>query len=393
MADQFEDVEVIGWANRIVNSFVGVVLGIVLFFGSFFLLYWNEGRVNLSPVARTAVEVSATTLDRSAQGKLVSTTGVLTSPQLLDDNLFLKPGKYIAIARDVDMFAWVEHKETKTQKNNGGSETKITTYTYRKEWTADPEDSSSFKHPQSHENPAGSKSGGFHYIYSSANKRDGSYRLVEKSIADARHRVSDAQVGVYRLSVDKLDLPELTALTLNSQNTKLDQNITLAGNYLYNGKQTISNPQVGDLRIHYTALPQGTTATVFGKLDGDRMTPYFAERNTKLYQIFSGNRDEAIAKLATDYEMLLWVLRLVGFLMMWWGLFHAFAPISVFLDFIPMLGTISESVTGAGTFLIAFVLSAITILVSMLLHHPVALGIAIAIAVGLMLVLRRKRFA
>lgn len=179
MADQFEEVEVTSWVDRIVNSFLGMVLGVVLFFGSFFLLYWNEGRVDLSPVARTAVEISATTIDKSAQGNLVSMTGILTSPQLLSDDLFIKPGKYIALNRDVDMFAWVEHKETKTQKNNGGSETKITTYTYAKEWTASPEDSSSFRHPQSHQNPAGSKSGGFHYIYSSTSKRDGSYQLVE----------------------------------------------------------------------------------------------------------------------------------------------------------------------------------------------------------------------
>lgn len=202
--------------------------------------------------------------------------------------------------------------------------------------------------------------------------------------------MSDAQVGVYRLSVDKLDLPELAALTLSTQNAKLDQNVALAGNYLYNGKQTISNPQVGDLRIRYTALPQGKTVTAFGKLEVDRMTPYFAQRNTKLYQIFSGSRDEAIAKLATDYESLLWFLRLVGLLMMWWGLRLAVAPISVVLDFVPALGTISESITGAGSFLVAFVLSAITILVSMLLHHPIALGIVIAVTIGLLLALRRK---
>lgn len=394
MADQFEEVEVIGWGSRLANSCLGVVIGLVLFFGAFFLLFWNEGRVDLSPIAKTAVEISAASPNASAQGKLVSTTGLLTSPQLLSDDLFLKPGKYIALHRAVEMFAWVEHKETKTQKNIGGSETKTTRYTYTKEWTSDPEDSDSFQYSQGHPNPEGSKSSGFHYIYSSTAKRNGTYRLIEKPIADQNYRVANAKVGVYHLDLNKIDLPELSRLPLNQQNVKLDSNVTLAGEYLYNGKQTLANPAVGDLRIRYSSLPQGSTATVFGKLEeADRLAPYFAERNTKLYQIFLGGRDAAIAKLASDYELMLWILRFVGFLMMWFGLIFAFGPISVFLDVIPLLGTISESVTAAGSFLIAFVLSAITIIVSMLLHNLAALGIAIVTAIVVMMILRRMRAA
>jgi len=56
-----------------------------------------------------------------------------------------------------------------------------------------------------------------------------------------------------------------------------------------------------------------------------------------------------------------------------------FEPISVFLDFLPIFGSISRSLVGTICFLIALVLSIVTILVSMILHNVVALLIALAI--------------
>jgi len=58
MADQFTDVTTTGYGGRIINSIKGVVIGLILFVVSFGLLYWNEGRVDLSNIAKTATEIS-----------------------------------------------------------------------------------------------------------------------------------------------------------------------------------------------------------------------------------------------------------------------------------------------------------------------------------------------
>ncbi len=367
MSDEYTEVETVGWSSRIGNSCLGLIIGIILFFSSFFLLYWNEGRVDFSQVAKTAVEISATSPNSSAIGQLVSTSGVITSDELIGDNLFLNPGKYIVVQRKVEMYAWREEKRTETKKNVGGSETKTTTYKYNKTWAENPEKSSSFKYSQTHYNP-------------------------EKAIANFTNKVLQAKVGVYNLDMSNIEIPTPNQVKLNDQNTKLTNNITLGEDYLYKGTGSLQNPQVGDLRLQYRVLPISTNVTVFGMLDSNnRITAYIHENNERLYRVFSGSRQEAISTLKTEYTILTWIMRLVGFMMMWMGLSIGLEPISVVLDFLPFLGSISRGVSVTSAFLFALVMSIVTILISQLLHNVIALMLAIAVALIATIFLRKVR--
>lgn len=152
MSDIFEEVTTTGWLQRIFNSIIGVGIGIILFVASFFVLFLNEGRTNFADVARDAIVLS-TQPHPSDIGKLVSVTAAVSSKRSLGDNLFLRPGKYIAMERVVEMYAWEEKKRTETKRNLGGSETKRTIYTYRKVWARNPDNSNSFKQKAGHRNP------------------------------------------------------------------------------------------------------------------------------------------------------------------------------------------------------------------------------------------------
>jgi hypothetical protein len=358
MSDEYTEVETVSWNSRIGNSCMGLILGIILFFGSFFVLYWNEGRVDFSQVAKTAVEISATSPNSSAIGQLVSTSGVITSDELVGDNLFLNPGKYIAVQRNVEMYAWREEKHTETRKSMlGGSETKITTYKYNKTWAENPEKSSAFKYSQTHYNPG-------------------------KAIPNFTNRVLHAKVGVYSLDMSSIELPTPDQVKLNHQNTKLINNIALGEDYLYKGNGTLQNPQIGDLRIQYYVLPIGTNVTVFGMLgSNNRITAYIHKNKDQLYRLFSGSKQEAISTLKTEHTIFTWIMRLVGFMMMWIGLIFGLEPISVVLDFLPLLGSITRGLNVGSAFLFALVMSIVTILISQLLHNVIALGLAIAVAV------------
>lgn len=80
MPDQFTGTTTTGYGNRIVNSVKGVVIGFVLVVAAVGLLYWNEGQVDVSIIAKTATEIpsAAVSTDPSLTGKLISTTGVVT---------------------------------------------------------------------------------------------------------------------------------------------------------------------------------------------------------------------------------------------------------------------------------------------------------------------------
>ena len=47
------------FGNKILSSFVTAIIGVILFFGSFVVLYINEGRENIGKIAESAVEITA----------------------------------------------------------------------------------------------------------------------------------------------------------------------------------------------------------------------------------------------------------------------------------------------------------------------------------------------
>jgi len=366
MPNHFKDVTTTGYGGRIVNSIKGVIIGLILFVVSFGLLYWNEGRVDLSNIAKTATETSSATVSRDASlaGKFISTTGNVNSDQVIGDNLFLNPDKYVTAKRQVEMYSWIEKSESHSKTNTGGSETTETTYTYSKGWEENPKSSSNFKHPEGHENSP-------------------------KSLDSYTNKVTTATIGAYNFDPQSVTLPNFSQLPLNFQNVTLNDGVTLANDsYVFIKKSadgTFDNPQIGDLRVSYHVLRPGFDGTIFGKLSGSKIDPYFGQGGVNLYRLFIGTRDQAISTLHTEYTRLLWILRLVGFLLMWFGLSALFGPISVLLDILPIFGAISRSIIGGITFAVAFVLTIVTILVSMIVHSLIALVIALVLTVGVII--------
>lgn len=414
MPDHFTEVTTTGYGKRVGNAFGGIIIGIVLFFASFYVLYTNEGSVDMSVIAKTAVQVDSSqeVTDAALSGKLLATSGVLSSEETLGDDLYLKPDKFIALERETEMYAWVEKKSEQSNTNTGGSETTTTTYDYVKEWTSNPESSGGFRYPEGHQNPALDLKG------------------MDK-------RVSNATVGIFGVEMGSVALPSLTKITLNAENTDLtggnattqpatpvapqtpasapanpattpavgtpapvSQPVTSApvlagGEYIYINKYaggSYQTPAVGDVRVSYNALKSGANVTIFGKLNGKTFGSYLDPNNNRLFQIFAGTREDAIASLHQSYVMWIWIWRLVGFMMMWVGLSSVLAPLNVILDFLPMLGGLSRSLTGAITFVVALVLSAVTILISMIFHSLVAVAVAVvaALAIGYMVMQQKK---
>lgn len=401
MSHKFVKTTRTGLGSKLGGSIKGVFVGILLFLVSFGVLFWNEGRVDVSEVAKDAVEIDSEQLATDAEGKFVHTSGKVVSEEQIGDGLYLIPGNYLAVERTVEMYSWVEQTESETEDEWGGGETTETTYTYVKEWDENPASTSSFEYPTDHENPV-------------------------KGIENYSGRAGSAKIGVYDLDVGKLSLSGFENLTLNEEVVDVskiegtvaeedmvedddfsyewgisveeaeggevveESGVGLVGGYIFVGEGTLNSPEVGDLRISYSVLRSGTEGTVFGKLDGMKLVTY-VDDDTSLYRMFTGTRDEALATMHGEYKFMLWIFRLIGFVMMWIGLSSLFGPIVVLLGIIPALGSLSRSLIGFITFLVALILSVVTIVVSMILHSVVALIVAVVIAVLIVLYVLKMR--
>lgn len=375
--DKFTETTTKSYGSRITSALGGIVTGLILFFGAFALLFWNEGRVDMSQVAALATPIDASVVNPSNDGSFVAATGTLQADGEVGD-VFVKPSNYIALRRNVKMYAWRENSSSTTTKKVGGSEETTTTYDYVKEWTSSPMSSSSFKKPDGHENPS--------MLYNH-----------DEITAEQAH------VGAYAVSPSKMGLPSFASLALTDSvlpegtisgsgstmsgttmsGTVMDSGTFLSGGSLYIGKGTPTSPQIGDVQISYEALSPGEEVTALGEASGNKLVPYVEQGKGTLYEIDRGTLAEIVAAKAAAHATMGWVWRVVGFLMMWIGLSSILAPLSVVLDVLPFLGDVSRGLINLITFLVALVLSIVTILISMILHNiwaVIIVGVIILVA-------------
>ncbi len=368
--DSYTETTTKGYGSRILDALKWVLVGFLLFFASFAVLYWNEWKVNLAEVAKTATHISTETQNLGElQGKLISTSGTLKAKEGLGDT-YIKAGKYISLKRKVEVYAWVEKKREETHKNAWGSETTTTHYDYSKEWVDEAEKTSDFRYPEGHDN-------------------------IAKSIQDASFIAENLQIENFHLD-EKIMLPELSELTLTEENVILTGGLVREGNYLfqsYDETSNITEPKIWDVRISYEVLENPVkNTTVFGKLENkNTISTFIWPKESELYRAFKGNREESIKTLQFEHDMLTWGLRLLGFLMMWFGLVSILTPLSVVLDVIPFFGTLGEWAIKIFSFVVALVLSIVTIIISMIIHNVWALVIVILATLGGMYYFWKKK--
>lgn len=383
MREQYQEVQQVSWSDKLGSSCFALILGVLLFLGSFGLLVWNEGKLNLATVAQSAIDISTIADPTTAQAKLVSVTDRIMTAVPLGDDRFLLPGKYVVVDRTVEMYAWDEQQKTERRKQIGGSETQVTTYTYESHWSVNPKNSNDFKYSQNHHNPP-------------------------KAISDQLFKVAAAQVGQYALDMNSFSriserrascdgtgtisewgqggtiyLPQTGYLQLSAQNSQVNGGALRTDRYIFQGSGAPQAPQIGDLRVCYSVLPVDTVVTVFGKLDQSRITPYLHHQGV-MYRLLPGTRQAAIATLTQEHNLWTWIFRGGGFLMMWFGLILLGSPFSAVLDVIPGVGSFAEGFTLISSLIAAFLLSTVTILAAMLLNHPIALLLAISVTMGVL---------
>ena len=90
--------------------------------------------------------------------------------------------------------------------------------------------------------------------------------------------------------------------------------------------------------------------------------------------------------------MIAWLLRLLGFLMLFGGVRTMLGPLTVLSDIVPFLGRIVRFGTGLVAFLVAMPCTLVTIAIAWIAHRP-ALGIGLLVAAVVIGVLIYRRAA
>ncbi len=141
--------------------------------------------------------------------------------------------------------------------------------------------------------------------------------------------------------------------------------------------KTPQNPALGDARVQFESLKTGDTSLLARQVR-DTFEEYTTSQGTSIARITSGvqSKETMFAAAQSENTFIAWLLRLVGFIVMFIGTALVFNPLKVLADVLPLAGRI----VGAGTGFIAFLLSAVSattiIALSWLWYRPL-LGIAL----------------
>ena len=361
MPDSFTTTSTQGFFSRLMGSFVGILLGPVLVIAAIVLLSWNEGRAvqairGLAEASGVVVEAPADTVAPGNEGKLVHVVGKAEAAAAIQDgDLNLSFDGQVAVNRTVEMYSWIEKKEEKTQDNTGGSQTTTTTYSYSKGWTESPADSSNFAHPEGHENP-------------------------QPPFASHKYTASDAHLGGFTLdetTVAMVDAP-------NPLKPDAPDGWSAAGGNLFKGADA-ATPAVGDMRVHYTSLPSGTAISVLAGQSHDGFAPYTTSNGYTIHLASAGNvpANEMIKQQQQAEAFLTWILRAVGFVVMFIGFAMFFGPIATLAAVLPFLGTIVRGATSFFAFVLTIPVALVTIAVAWLAFRPLIGGGLLIVAAGL----------
>lgn len=395
------------WLERMGSSFKGVVTGLVLIVLSAGLLFWNEGRAvktarSLDEGAGAAVSADKDKVDSANEGKLVHVMGRADTKDELSDAQFGLSATAIKLSREVEVFQWVEHKDVRQEKQ-GDKVIEKTTYTYKKEWCSKPVDSSAFKEA-GHENPAMVLPFSDQDQYAQTVML-GAYKLSESNVKRIHgtkpfafpegYKPPEALVGasfvngvIYVPAARTTTTTTATAAApatggsplLAAARAQATAAVTNAVNAAL--RDVATAPQVGDLRVKFTMI-EPHDISICEKQVGNSFTPWTASNGRKI-----SLQQDGLAEAAAMFEdaqksntMLTWILRLVGFFLMFSGFKGIFGPLATLVDVIPVIRSIVSGGVSFVSFLLALAGSTITAGIAWIVYRPVV-GIALLVVAG-----------
>jgi hypothetical protein len=157
--------------------------------------------------------------------------------------------------------------------------------------------------------------------------------------------------------------------------------------------ESSDSPRIGDERISFRIVKPGPLS-IIAQQTGDTFQPYQTQAGDALLLVQDGIHapEEMFQKAQSDNATMTWVLRVVGFALMFIGLAMAFKPLSVVADVVPFVGSLVGAGMGVFAFLIALAMSLLTVSVAWIVHRPL-LGVPLLLvaAGALYLVFARGR--
>lgn len=398
------------YGQRLSGSLKGIVGGLVMFIAGTCLLWWNEGRAvktakAINEAQSVAVHVDdVSSVDPSINGKLIHASAFADTKDILTDDIFGVRELAIKLSRTVEYYQWVE--ETKTEKRDkiGGGQETVTTYTYEAKWVGSPVNSSDFEDPEYQ---------GENFVLTNVKDEKqlaptvtfGGYMLPDflkvgiSGVKPVQVNMTEAQIAEWNkeirksLGIDSNDSSNSTTVEKLAREWNRKRNwlqdvgdstqlVHVKDNVVYFG-QSPNSPQVGDVRVTIDKV-EPADVSVIAKVNGSTFEDYLAKNGESFSRIEMGtiSAENMFQHAHDENNMLTWILRLIGVLLVVGGLKAMFSIVTTLLKILPFLANIADAGIGIVSGVLGIVWSLLVVGIAWLVFRPL-IGIALlVVAVG-----------
>ena len=279
----------------------------------------------------------------------------------------------IKLNRKVEYYQWIENSKSETRDKIGGGQETVTTYTYESKWVDKPVKSSEFKDPE-YKN--------LNFVLTTIEEKDqladnvtfGAYTLpefIKRSISGnvpADVQMTDEQVREWNKALHtSVSVRDSVSLVHSDKNT------------VYFG-QSPNSPRVGDVRItFYKVMP--ADISLIAKVNGETFEDYKTQNGESFSRVEMGtvSADNMFQNAQDENNMLTWILRIVGLLLVVFGVKSMFSLLPTLFKVLPFLGNIVDAGVGLVCWIFGLAWSLIVIAIAWLVYRPV-IGILLLVA-------------
>lgn len=377
----YQTVTTTSYGSRLKKSLGGVGAGFLMLVIGTVLLFWNEKRtVYTTRMIKEAEGVCVELDDINAvnpefNGKMIHASGLATTADILTDDVFGVSENAIKLNRSVEYYQWVEHSKTETKDKIGGGQETITTYTYDRQWVSSPVNSANFADPD----------------YRGVNEilvEIPAQRLVAENVSFGAYRFPEALTNQMNSTVpvavnlDSELVANCNASLRKASNAGADEEFVHVNNSTVYLGTNPGSPSIGDVRVSFNKVLPGDVS-ILAKVSGDSFEKFTAKNGYSMISLTDGivSAENMFTSEKKGNKTMAWILRLLGFLLIYMGFRNIFDIIVTLLKVLPFLANIAGVGVGLVAFLLALVWSLVVIAVGWVFYRPV-LGIALLIAAG-----------
>ena len=381
-----------GYGSRITSSLKGILTGFLLVIAGTILLWWNEGRaVKTAKSIKNAVEQTTpvadlATYNQALNGQMICASGFATTNDFVSDPYFGIGETAIRVERKVVFYQWIEHSQTKTEDKVGGKQETTTTYTYSQGWASSPINSGEFKDPEYQGKNFVVMSNLESADFQAKNVTVGAYILPESMISS----ISGSEPIAVNLAAEKIaDLNKTVAQALQKGDSL--QFVTVSQNQVYLGVNP-NSPAIGDVKITFTKV-MPANVTIWARVVNNTFEHYVDAKHGKgVGGLYMGtcSLDSLQEQAESNNNFMTWLLRIVGFLLVFFGFKGLFGLLIAILKVLPFLANIANVAVSIVCGVVGFAWSLVIIAIAWLFYRPILAIALIAVVVALFIFLSKR---